>query len=142
MDRSLYTNEAAVNEATVIQTNLALSKIRLFDGTLVPDVNTTLADLEAAETTLVGYPAGGYPVATFSPPIFISGGGVIIYSVTVNVVYASGPAQVIGGYWLEDAAGDVRVVVIFDPTRSLSVVGDGFPIICQLGYGRNTVAGI
>lgn len=138
-DRSLYTNEAAVAEATVIQGDLAASKIRMFDSSLVPTVNTVKADLVAAETTLVGYPAGGYAVATFSAPLYAAGGGVIIYSVTVNVVYASGAAVAIGGYWLEDAAGDVRDVVIYDPPRSLAVVGDGWPIICQLGYGRNTV---
>lgn len=138
-DRSLYTNEAAMSEAAVIQADLAASKIRLFDNSITPDVNTVKADLVAAETTLTGYPAGGYPVATFSDPLFAAGGGVIIYSVTVNPVYASGAAQVIGGYWLEDAAGDVRDVVIYDPPRSLAVVGDGWPIICQLGYGRNSV---
>ena len=141
-DRSLYTNEAAIAEATVIQADLAASKIRLFDGSLIPTVNTVEADLIAAETTLVGYPAGGYAVATFGAPLFVAGGGVVILSVTVNPVYASGAAQVIGGYWLEDAAGDVRDVVIYDPPRSLAVVGDGWPIICQLGYGRNTVAGV
>lgn len=138
-DRVLYTNAAALAEANVIQTNLALSLIRLFDESLIPVPGTTLAELEAAETTLVGYPAGGYPVAAYAEPIFAPGGGAVIQSALVQVVYASGAAVSIGGYWVEDAAGEVRQVFIYDPVRTLAALGDGFPIIAQFGYGRNTM---
>ncbi len=136
-DRALYTNQAALAEANVIQTNLALSKMRLFLSTLVPTVLTLKSELVAAETTLVGYPAGGYALTAWAEPIFAPGGGAVITSPLINVVYASGAEQSIGGYWLEDAAGDVREVFIFDPLRVLAQVGDGFPVVAQLGYGRN-----
>lgn len=138
-DTVIYTNEAALAEAEVIRADLALSKIRLFDNSFVPDVNTTKAELVAAETTLVGYPAGGYAVAAYNAALFAPGGGAVIQSETEQVVYASGAAVSIGGYWVEDAAGDVREVFIYDPVRTLAAVGDGFPIIAQFGYGRNSV---
>lgn len=144
-DRPLYTNEAAIAEAAVIAANLydtgpplVQGAVRLFTDAIVPTVDTVKADLVAAETTLVGYPVGGYLLTAMGPPIFAPGGGVVIQSQLISVVYASGAAQAIGGYWLEDAAGDVRQVFIYDPPRTLANVGDGFPIVVQAGYGRNT----
>jgi hypothetical protein len=137
MDRTLYTDQAALAEANVVQTNLAASLLRLFDQTLVPTSITTKTELEAVETTLVGYPAGGYPLATWNEPVFAPGGGAVITSPMIQVVYASGASVAIGGYWVEDAAGSVREVHIYDPPRSLAQVGDGWPVVAQLGYGRN-----
>jgi len=148
-DRALYTQEAALTEAGQIALLLAdpaatptpiVSKIRLFDETISITVLTTVAELIAAETDLVGYPAGGYSVTTMAPALLAPGGGAVIMSNKINVVYASGAAKTIGGYWLEDSNGDVREVFVFDPVRSLGSVGEGFPIVCSLGYGRN-VAG-
>ncbi len=144
-DRPLFTDEAALAAANVIALSLAdsgavpaeVGKVRLFTSALVPDVNTVKADLVAAETTLVGYPAGGYSIADMGPAIFAPGGGAVTQSPLINVVYASGAAQLIGGWWQEDSAGDVRQVFIFDPPRSLANVGDGFPIVTQFGEGRN-----
>lgn len=138
-DRTISTNEAAITEAADIKAALALSFLRLFDSTLVPEVTTTLAQLEAAEITLTGYPAGGYPITAFSGPLLVSGGGAVITSPLVHVAYASGAPVSIGGGWIEDAGGDVRRVIIFDPPRTLAVVGDGFDVVRQLLYGRNSV---
>lgn len=149
MDRALYTQEAALTEAGDIALTLAdpdatptpiVSKIRLFDETISITVLTTQAELEGAETTLTGYPVGGYDVTSMAPAMLAPGGGAVIMSNKINVVYVSGPAVSIGGYWLEDPDGNVREVFVFDPVRNLGNVGDGFPIVCSLGYGRN-VAG-
>lgn len=134
-DRVLYTNEASRAGALDLQTALALSFIRLFDGSIVPTATTQLSDLEDAETTLVGYPSGGYPVTAYNDPIFGSSGANVILSPLVQVEYASGDAVTIGGYWAEDAGGAVREVYIFDPPRQLASIGDGFPIVVQFGYG-------
>lgn len=144
-DRVLYTDEAALAEANAVRLDLAnaatspptVSHVRLFDQTLVPVPTTTGTELQAAETTLVGYPSGGYEIAAFAAPIFAPGGGAVIQSPIINVAYASGAAVQIGGYWVEDDAGNVREVFIYDPVRSLAQVGDGFPIVVQFGYGRN-----
>lgn len=134
-EQVIYTNEASLAGAGDLQTALAASLIRLFDETLSVTVNTVKADLVGAETTLVGYPVGGYPVATMHDPIFGAAGGAIIISPLVQPEYASGAAVQIGGYWVEDAGGAVRQVVKFTPAKNLAVVGDGFPVVAQFGYG-------
>lgn len=136
-DRTIFSVEAALAEAQVIRADLALSKLRFFDSTLVPDVNTTKAEMVAVETALVGYPAGGYTLTAWGAPLIVSGGGAAITSELEAVVYASGAAAAIGGGWVEDAAGDVRFIFIFDPVRVLGAVGDGFEWVRQLLYGRN-----
>jgi len=146
-DSVLYTNEAALTEANKVADTIAdsgavpalVGKIRLFQSSLTPTPNTVKADLVAAETTLVGYPAGGYPLTDFAAAVFAPGGGAVISSNLVNVVYASGAAQTIGGYWVEDGAGNVRELYLYNPTRTLANVGDGWPIVVQMGYGRNAL---
>lgn len=146
-DRPLFTKSAALVGADVIALSIvnALATpaiegvVRLFDDSFVPDEGTTRAELIAAETTLTGYPAGGYvldaPFAAQGAPL---GGAVVTFPI-VNVAYASGPTVVIGGYWVETdtSGGLVREVFIYDPPRTLAVVGDGWPIAVQLGYGAN-----
>lgn len=147
-DRPLFTVASALQGAkkigeSIINTQVntpAPAKLRLFDDSFVPDEATTRADLIAAETGLIGYPVGGYDIDEFAAPTKAPLGGSIITSNLVNVAYASGAAQVIGGYWLEDATAVtpvVREVFIYDPPRPLAVVGDGWPIAIQLGYGAN-----
>lgn len=145
-DRPLFTQEAALAGADAVGNSIAdsgagppalVGKVRLFDDSFVPDSGTTLAELEAAETTLIGYPVGGYDITDFAAPTFAPLGGAIVTSNLINVAYASGAAVVIGGYWVEDDAGLVREVFIYDPPRALAMVGDGWPIAVQLGYGAN-----
>lgn len=136
-DRTMYTNESALNEAAAVKTDLALSLLRLFDETLIPDVLTTQADMVAVETALVGYPVGGYPLTAWLGPLLAPGGGAVITTPVVHVAYASGAGVSIGGGWIETATGEIRCVFVFDPPRPLAFVGDGFEFIRQLFYGRN-----
>ena len=146
-DRPLFTKAAALRGADVIGDSIAdsaavpalVGKVRLFDNSFVPDSGTERAGLVAAETTLVGYPAGGYSLTDFSNPDVAPSGGAIVTSNMVHVEYASGDPVVIGGYWVEDGAvpNAVREVFIYDPPRSLAALGDGWPLVVQLGYGRN-----
>lgn len=150
-DRPLFTMESALAGASVISESLAdptampakVAKLRLFDDSFVPDAGTTRAELVAAETTLTGYPAGGYSITEFADPVFAPLGGAIITSNLINIAYASGAAVNIGGYWIEDDSAPtpkVREVFIYDPVRSLTKVGDGWPIVVQMGYGANASA--
>jgi hypothetical protein len=145
-DTPLFTGEAALAGANAVAKSIAdpaatpsalVGKIRLFDGTLVPDVGTDKAALVAAETTLVGYPTGGYSLTAFASAVFAPLGGAIVTSNLVNVAYASGDAVVIGGYWVEDSTGRVREVFVYQPQRTLGTIGNGWPIVVQLGYGAN-----
>lgn len=149
-DRPLFTNAAALTGAAAIGASIAdptlspptVGKVRLFDSTLVPDIGTTVAELEAAEIVTASYPAGGYDLDEFSSPVYAPGGGALITSNLINVVYTTGDAVSVGGYWVEDAASpdpNVREVFIYDPPRSLGVIGNGWPIAVQLGYGANSL---
>jgi hypothetical protein len=149
-DRVVYTREAARAGISVIGLSIAnkggtpvvAGKVRLFDETLLLTEDTVHADLTAAETKLVGYPAGGYPLPNFSTPANAPLGGAVITSDLINVAWASGLAVKIGGYWVEDEATPtpaVRYAVVYDPIRSLGQVGDGWPIVVQMGYGANVV---
>jgi hypothetical protein len=146
-DRPVFTKAAALTGANVIGKSIAdsaavpalVGKLRLFDDSFIPDEGTTRAELEAVETTLIGYPAGGYDLDDFAAPTNAPLGGAIVTSNLINIAYASGAAVVIGGYWVEDDAAtpNVREVFIYDPPRTLAVVGDGWPVAVQLGYGAN-----
>jgi len=147
-DRPLFTKEAAIAGADAVAKSIyntavltpAPGKIRLFDDSFVPDAGTTRTALIAAETTLIGYPAGGYDLTSFAAPTKAPLGGAISTSNLINVAYASGASVVIGGYWVEDPTAPtprVREVFIYDPPRTLAAIGDGWPIAVQLGYGAN-----
>lgn len=144
-DRTIDTNESAINETTVIKKSIADStavppttgKLRVFDSTLIPTVSTVKADLVAAETLLGGYPAGGYSITDMGAALLVSGGGASTITPLIRIEYTVAPGAALGGAWLEDAAGKVRKVFILDPARSLQAVGDGFDLVRALLYGRN-----
>jgi len=140
-DLKFFTREAAMEKATDIKAALALSKLRFFKSTFAPTAWSTKAELVAEEVAFDGYTAGGYTLTAWTGPVFDPDGGALITSPIVNVAY--GPAEappvtgLIGGYWIEDAAGGVRVVVKYADARSMGAVGDGFPWVEQMVEGRN-----
>lgn len=147
-DSTSATNEQALNEAAKVALAIAnpdalptptVGKLRFFDNTLIPDVQTTKVQMIAAEITLGGYPAGGYPIEEMSGPSLVAGGGAVITTPGVNVAFTVAPGAILGGGWLEDSDGKTRRTFTFDPPRSLQAVGDGFVFIRQLLYGRNSV---
>jgi hypothetical protein len=143
-DNQLYTQEAATIKATGIKTALALSKLRFTKEGLVITQFTTIAQLEANEADFDGYTAGGYTLTAWTGPLKADVGGAVITSPLVNVAY--GPAgdppvtNSIGGWWIEDAAGNVRTAGNFDPPKLLQAVGDGFQFVDQLIEARNPPA--
>lgn len=142
-DSQFYTKEAATKLATVVQTSVATSKLRLGNNSLVPTASTTRAQLRANELVADGYTSGGYALAAFSGPLDDPAGGSVITSPLVNVAYGPASDPPVTGtcsfWWVEDADGDVRLTGIFDPARSLAAVGQGWPQILQAIYGRNPV---
>lgn len=147
-DRPLFTRDAAMEGARVIAASIAdplsippqVGKLKLFLSSLVPDDGTTQAELTAAEVVGGGYPVGGYNLTGFSGPVMAPLGGALITS-NLIAVQADGTASVsVGGYWIEESAAGgsaVRLIYVYDPPRPLNVVGDGWPIAVQLGYGAN-----
>ncbi len=144
-DYTMDTRESAMKEATVLGNSIADSAavpplvgvLRLFDTTLTPDVNTVKADMVAAETLLGGYPAGGYTIANMADALVVDGGGAVTTTPMILIAFTVAPGATIGGWWIEDDAGDVRKVGVFDPPRALNALGDGFEFVRQFLYGRN-----
>lgn len=143
-DTQLYTREAAMAKATEIKTALALSKLRLIKEGLVVTQFTTKAAMVAAECDFDGYTPGGYTLTAWLGPQWNEGGGARITSPMTNVAY--GPAEdppvtnSVGGWWIEDASGDVRTAGNFDPVRLLQAIGDAFQFINQIVEARNPTA--
>lgn len=143
-DSQLYTNGAALAKAADIKTALALSKLRLFTDALIPTRHTTVAELEAAECTYDGYPAGGFTLTAWTGPTIDPNGGAVLTSPLINPAY--GPAEDppmsndVGGWWVEDAAGNVRVLGRYDPPRPMGGLGSGFPVVIQIVEARNPIS--
>jgi len=140
-DQQLFTQQAATRKATIIQGGLAASKLRLVKNPITLNQFTTKEVLEANEADYDGYPAGGYPMATWLAPNNDPGGGSVITSPLVNVAFGTPSDPPIGnvlyGWWLEDSTGSVRLVGIWNPERPIQAPGDGFPFVCQIVEGRN-----
>jgi hypothetical protein len=139
---SLYTRQAAEAKAIVIRTSLAASKLRLFKSTLSLNVNTTHAQLLAAEADFSGYTAGGYAIANFSLPVNNPGSGSILTSPAIDIRYIAPEedppvGNSIAGWWVETSAGTVRIMGVFDQPITLSADGDGFTWIYQLVEAAN-----
>jgi hypothetical protein len=126
-----------MQDATERQTALALSKVRLFKSSLVPTPSTTLAELVAAEADYDDYPAGGDTITAFLDPILNPAGGSSISAPTVQFAVTTDPpivTNLIGGAWLEDAAGKVRLVMPFASPVPMEIAGQGFPLNVTLGF--------
>lgn len=145
-DTMLYTLDAAMTKAGIVKLNLALSKLRLFRAPLIISQYTAKAELVAAECDFDGYTALGYTLTAWTGPLFAGSGGAIIMSPLVQLAF-SGPSvppitNMVAGWWIEDAAGNVRLVGTYGPHRSMAQVGDGWPQAIQIVEGYNLSVGL
>lgn len=130
-----YPNSACLKQAGELKTVLALSKVRLFLSTLVPSVSTTITELEAAEADYDGYTPGGETITAFLGALLDPAGGASITAPTVQFDWVHDTDDVtnlIGGFWLEDAAGAVRVIGTFAAPIPMEGPGQGFPLNLKL----------
>lgn len=128
---SFYTNEACMKNADELQTALALSKVRLFKSTFLPSVSSKAAELEAAEANYTGYTVGGAPITAWLDPLLEPAGGASITAPTVQFAVGAPPitqTDVLGGFWVEDAAGNIRLVGTFPAPVPMELEGQGFPL--------------
>jgi len=130
-----YPNSAANYIATLMQTELAVSKLRLYQDELItPSIATTRAELVAAEATYTGYTATGLALTAWFAAIAAAIGGYSIDSPKVQFATAA-PYTVpnnIGGFWVETAGGDLIVIGSFAEAEPMAGAGDGFPISVSL----------
>lgn len=132
----IYPNVGAINIATLVQTELALSKLRLFKQGFIPGVGTTAANLIAEECDFTGYPAGGNEVTAFFDPILNPLGGASTDWPTSQFA-AAAPYTVgnmVGGWWLETAAGDLIACGTFAEAIPIGAAGQGLPLAGSLVF--------
>lgn len=130
-----YPNVATLERADDMQTILAAAKVKLFKAPFVPTVSTIDTDLDAEEADYTGYAAGGVAVAAWSEPLLDPVGGASIESGLVQ--FAVGPAPVlvtnlIGGFWVEKATGELYVIGVFPEPIPMEFVGQGIPLSIKL----------
>lgn len=140
-DTKFYTKEAALKKSSVVATSLVTSKVRFFKSTFAPNENTTQAELEAQEITADGYTPGGMALTPWVGGQTDPNGGAVVTSPMLNIAYgpASDPpvTDSVGGYWIEDADGIVRLVGTYAEPRPLAAIGDGFQFVEQIVEARN-----
>ncbi len=119
------------------QTYLAGSKLHLFASGYVPGPGDTLADLQAVECTYSGYSSNGVTLTAWLAGVYDPQGGVSISSPQVQFAYVapgsgSGTTNNVGGWFLEDSAGNLIADGTFLTPVLMGVNGDGFPITLYL----------
>jgi len=135
-----YPNSATLVIAELVRAELALSKLRLFQDGFVPSVSTVSADLVAAEADYTGYTAGGETITAWLAPLLNPLGGASIDMPTEQFAavapYTVG--NVIGGWWIEDAAGVVYAIGTFAEPIPVGAAGQGFPMAVTLVFPNGT----
>ena len=132
----LVTNEQAVNRATIIQTALGSSVLRLLQN-YTPSYTDNRAVLLTHEANFTGYTAGGYNVSGWVGPALPGTGGSSITSPLVNVVPAANNTitNSISGFWIEaNVAGVVNTTLLtgtITPYVNITAPLDQFPIVVQ-----------
>jgi len=128
MPAPFFPNSSCIDQATALQTLLALSVIRLFKTGFTPNVDTVLADLEAEEADYTTYAAA--TITAWGDPILSAIGGAQITAPGEQFTLAATPAapNTIGGYWIETAGGDVVLIRQFDDPVPMVTANQGFVV--------------
>lgn len=129
MSVQFFPLEGCLTTATAIRTALANSVLHLFKSDFVPEPSSPLADYTADEADYDGYAA--ITMATWNAPILAPGTGYMIGSPLVQFVWTHDTddvQNVIGGCYLVDSAGKIRLTVIFTAPIPMQQAGQGIPI--------------
>lgn len=133
----VFPNEATQFIAALVQAELALAKLRLFKSTITNVGSGTTRDvLLAAECDFTGYPAGGKTITAFLDPLLAPIGGSSIDWPTQQFA-AADPytvGNVVGGWWIETAGGDLIACGTFPDVISVGAAGQGFPLSGSLVF--------
>jgi hypothetical protein len=121
--------EGCYTSAKAMQTALAAGILHLFKSTFVPEPATPLASYNTAEANYDAYAA--IALTPWFNPILAPGTGYMIGSPEVQFeVGVTDPAvgNIIGGCYLVDAGGKLRLTVIFTEPIPMQLAGQGIPI--------------
>jgi hypothetical protein len=120
--------------AGIVRTALAASELALYQSSITPNENTTLAELEAAEADYTGYARAAITNfgAVFQTPL---GAGI---QSPLTQFQPTDPTTVpndIGGAFLVDATGDLVTVITFPEVKGMASSLDAIPISEILRFG-------
>lgn len=129
MSSSFIPLTGCLANATQQQTAFAESVLHLFQSSFVPTPSNVLADYTAAEATYTGYEE--LTLAAWLAPILAPGTGFMINSPEVQ--FSTGDTtpttpNLIGGCYLVDAAGALRLTIIFQQPIPFELAYQGLPI--------------
>jgi hypothetical protein len=110
----------------MVQTQLENAVMHLFQEGFTPTPTSTLSDFLANEADFDGYEPA--TIASWSAPV-LAGSAWAIYAPiqTFRYTFSSGVTNIIGGYWIETASGDLKDYTTFNPGESAA--GPGQAII-------------
>lgn len=127
-DSSFLTSVGSEQLAALVQTQLAECTMHLFQSSLLPSPTplTPLSAFLAAEANFDGY--APVTIAAFADPV-LAGNAWAIFAPTQTFRYtfSTGVVNTIGGYWIEDADGNLQTYVVFNPAENAA--GPGQAII-------------
>lgn len=121
-DTSYVSSQGAYDSAILTQTQLANCVMHLFQQGFTPTPLSTLADFAAHEATFDGY--APETIAAWSNPV-LAGTAWAIYAPTQTFrwTFSAGVGNMIGGYYLVTAAGDLKDYTVFNPAESAAGAG-------------------
>lgn len=128
-NQSWYPLAATLEQADERKTAYAASEVHLFKSDLVPTPSTLLSEFVTNEADYDTY--APIAIAAFTGPILAPGSGYEILSPAVLFTTGATDPVVtnsIGGFWLEDGAGNIRLVGTFDPALPMQLANQGIPL--------------
>jgi hypothetical protein len=136
MPTILYPDVGAMTNLGLIKTHMVSCKCKLYTNSVVLSRNTLKTDL--TEATFDGYVAA--TIAALLAVYINPAGGAICQVPKTQFDY--GPAgsppvtEIVYGWWLEDAAGNLIIVGDFDTPIPMAEVGNSVVVDVALTFGN------
>ncbi len=127
--------------ADLLKTNLANAVCSLFKFGFNPTPATLKAELEAQECDFTDYTTK--TITAWTGPVLAPSSGYQLNGGLVEwIVVTPTVTNIVGGYWIENAAGDVMQIVKFDPPGVTMAVADDPTIVTPVVFvPAQTVSG-
>jgi len=127
-DQALMTKPGSLALMTLLQDDLALSKVNLFKSPYVANGFSTKAELDAAVADFDGYAEG--TITAFSAPLYDPSGGASMNGGVLTFAYdTTGDGNTVNGWWIESAAGAVIAAGNFTDPVLVNAPGDGVSLV-------------
>lgn len=131
-------NSYSLTLATAARAARALSVIKLIKAPFEPTPADLVAAYDAAEADYDDY--APVTITAWLPPAAAAGGGSRITAPTVQFLCAADQvvANMIAGFWIELAAGDIILATVFDAPVPMAVLGDFIQVNPTEVFGPGT----